>query len=191
MPIKHHKRFALITTLVVAPLAHAHPLAAHSVAWQAFIHPFSGADHITAMLVIGLWAGLAAPGRRVVPPLAFVSGLMAGAALGTMGVQLPAVETAIALSVLLLGPLAARESRLPALLCFALCAVAGLFHGYAHGVELSGRGLAGACFVLGSLVLHGLGYGLARRVSTTGHGVALRSALSASGLLALGFLWMA
>ena len=82
MFISHRHLPALAVMLLAAPLAHAHPLADHSLAWQAFVHPFSGADYVFAMLVIGLWAGLAAPARRLLPPLAFMGGLLGGAALG-------------------------------------------------------------------------------------------------------------
>ena len=191
MFISHRHLPALAVMLLAAPLAHAHPLADHSLAWQAFVHPFSGADHVFAMLVIGLWAGLAAPARRLLPPLAFMGGLLGGAALGALGVALPALEVALALSVLLLGPLAARDARLPALLCLAACALAGMFHGYAHGVELPAQGAAAACFVLGSALLHALGFAVARQLHVRGHGLALRRALNASALFGVGLLWMA
>lgn len=191
MSVKHHRALTLVIALLVAPIADAHPLAAHAAAWQAFMHPFSGLDHVSAMLVIGLWAGLTSSRRRLLPPLSFIVGLMVGAALGAYHPTLPAMEIAIALTVLLLGPLAARDARLPVLACLVAGAAAGLVHGYAHGVELSGQGLAGAAFVLGSVLLHAVGYVLARRVADSGNAVALRRALSASGVLGLGLLWMA
>jgi len=191
MQATHRHLLMFATAVLAAPLAEAHPLNAHGDALQAFVHPFAGIDHVAAMLVIGLWAGLAAPARRLLAPLAFVGGLVGGAALGALGVAMPAVETGIALSVLLLGPLAARDARLPALLSFAACALAGVFHGHAHGVELSGQGWAGACFVLGSVLLHGIGYGIARHAGRSGRVATLRSALSASGVLGLGLMWLA
>lgn len=191
MRVRSRHPLILAATLLAAPMVQAHPLAAHGDALHAFLHPFSGLDHVAAMLVIGLWAGLAAPSRRLLPPLGFVAGLMVGVALGAFGIALPAVETALALSVLLLGPLAARDAGVPALLCLVLCAAAGLVHGYAHGVELGGHGLAGLTFVAGSVLMHTLGFGLARRMTASGHAQALRTALSASALLGLGLVWMA
>ena len=68
MSVKHHRALTLVIALLVAPIADAHPLAAHAAAWQAFMHPFSGLDHVSAMLVIGLWAGLTSSRRRLLPP---------------------------------------------------------------------------------------------------------------------------
>ncbi len=181
---------ALLIGLLAAPLAEAHPLAAHAAEWQAFIHPFLGLDHVLAMLVVGAWAALTTSARRLLPPLGFVGGLMAGAALGAGGVPLPAVETGIALSVVLLGPLAAREARLPALACLLVSAVAGIFHGHAHGSELAGLGWAYAWFVLGSVLLHAAGFAIATRINDGRHARVLRGALSASGVLGLALVWM-
>lgn len=191
MSSKHHALSVMSIALLAAPLADAHPLAAHVAAWQAFLHPFSGIDHVLAMLVIGLWAGLTTPDRRLLPPLGFIGGLTAGALLGASGVALPAVESMLAVSVLLLGPVAARDARLPALACVLVSAAAGLLHGHAHGTELAGLGLESAAFVLGSLLLHAVGFALARQVSERGHARALRASLSASGVVGLGLLWMA
>jgi urease accessory protein len=190
MPIRIPGLFVLTAALTLAPLAQAHPLGAHHELWRAFVHPFGGIDHLLAMLVIGVWAGLAAPTRRLVPPLSFVVALIAGAALGTGGMALPAVEIGIALSLVLLGPLAARDARLPVQLCFVVCALAGLAHGYAHGVELAGQAGSAIGFVLGSCVLHALGFLLAQHAHLAGGSGALRSALSASSLIGVGLLYL-
>ncbi len=189
MPVRQLLLFSVALTL--APFVQAHPLSAHHDVWLAMVHPFSGSDHLLAMLVIGVWAGLAAPARRLVPPLSFMAALLVGAALGTGGSALPAVEIAIALSLVLLGPLAARDARLPMLVCGAVCVLAGLAHGYAHGVELAGQAGAALGFVLGSCVLHGLGFVLAQRANWAGHGATLRTALSTSSLFGLGLLYLA
>ena len=192
MPIPHHRNPAVvIAALLASPVAEAHPLAAHVAAWQAFIHPFSGADHVLAMLAVGVWAGLATPRHRLLAPASFLVGLVAGAALGVFGTALPGVESVIALSVLLLGPLAARAAHVPACVCVFACATAGVFHGHAHGAELGGLGAACTAFLLGSLVLHGLGFALARQLGTGSHARTLRAASSASGVFGLALSWMA
>lgn len=173
--------------LGVAPLADAHPLAAHGGVVASFLHPFSGFDHVLAMVVVGLWAGRARPGARRWPPLAFMLGLVGGALLGMGGMAWSGYELAVATSLLLLGPLAARALRVPAAATLALCALAGLAHGQAHGVELAHLGVAALAFVAGSAALHGLGFGLARLAARRGVGGALRLALDLS---ALAGLWM-
>ena len=77
------------------------------------LHPLTGADHLLAMLAVGLWAG-ALGGRAVLAlPAAFVGALASGAALGTAGLALPMVEPGILASVIILGALAALALRLP------------------------------------------------------------------------------
>ena len=89
----------------------------------------------------------------------------AKALLAAAGVALPAVEPAIALSLVLLGVLlAARSASWPAALMTAAAALFALFHGAAHGVELQGlAALTG--MVLATALLHavGLGVGFALR----------------------------
>ena len=181
----------LTAALTIAPFVQAHPLSFHNDVWLAFVHPFSGLDHLLAMLVIGVWTGLALPARRLLIPVTFVGALIAGAALGTGGSGLPAVETGIALSLILLGPLVARDARLPVLLCFAICTLTGLVHGYAHGLAFTAEGGPALGFVLGSCVLHALGFVLAQRANLTGLNLALRTALSMSSLFGVGLLYLA
>ena len=140
-------------------LALAHPgEAAHAHGFAAGLaHPFTGLDHLLAMLALGVWSALGA--RRVaLAPLAFGAALLAGAA---FGVPLPVVEPMIAASLLGLGLLLAGGTRLPALAGAGVAALFGVFHGAAHGQELSGpAALAG--MAAASLLLQGAGLLLGR-----------------------------
>lgn len=127
-----------------------------------FLHPLTGADHLVAMVAVGLWSALAA--RRwqdlLAAPAAFALMLLGGALLGMAGVHLPAVEPTIAVSLLVLGLLVATQVRLPAAIAGLLMGVFALFHGHAHGQELAGE--ADAALALGgmlaaSLLLHASG----------------------------------
>ena len=105
-----------------------------------FMHPLTGADHLAAMVAVGLWSALAA--RRAWPdllwaPLAFAGMLLAGALAGLAGLQLPAVEPMIAASLLVLGLLVATRMHLAAGAAAALVGVFAVFHGVAHGHELA------------------------------------------------------
>ncbi|WP_431128113.1 HupE/UreJ family protein [Variovorax paradoxus] len=107
-----------------------------------FLHPLTGADHLAAMVAVGLWSALAA--RRAWPdllwaPLAFAGMLLVGALMGLAGVQLPAVEPMIAASLLVLGLLVATRIHLPAAVAAAVVGVFAIFHGVAHGHELAGE----------------------------------------------------
>ena len=125
---------------------------------EGLAHPFTGLDHLAAMLAVGFWSVLS--GRRAwVAPLAFAAMLLAGALLGLAGVSVPAVEPMIAASLLVVGLLVAGQARMPAAAAAMLVGTFALFHGAAHGIELAGDDsiapLAG--MLLGTAVLHLLG----------------------------------
>ena len=137
----------------------------HTGFMAGLLHPFTGIDHLAAMLAVGVWSALAV--RPVwVAPLAFVALLGAGALGGLAGVAVPGVEPMIAASLLVTGLLIATRAQWPV---WAAALVAGLFaffHGAAHGMELSGVGVAQALagMLIGSAALHLAGIGLGRRV---------------------------
>ncbi|BEP60310.1 HupE/UreJ family protein [Variovorax sp. V213] len=136
-----------------------------------FMHPLTGADHLAAMVAVGLWSALAA--RRAWPdllwaPLAFAGMLLVGALMGLAGVQLPAVEPMIAASLLVLGLLVAARIHLPAAVAAAVAGAFAIFHGVAHGHELAGEqgaALALAGMVGATVLLHlaGIAFGWALR----------------------------
>jgi urease accessory protein len=129
--------------------------AAHHGFAAGFAHPFTGIDHLLAMLLIGLWSATLTR-RWWVAPLAFVVMVLVGALLASAGLALPAVEPMIALSLVLLGALLAARTAWPAAAMAAVGALFALFHGAAHGAELQGlEALAG--MVLATAVLHGIG----------------------------------
>lgn len=161
-------RAALGAALLVPALCFAHvgtdAAAHHGAAASAaagFAHPFTGLDHLAAMLALGVWSALTAR-RAWLAPLAFAGTLALGAMLGAAGLGWPAVEPVIAASLLVLGLLLASGARLPAIGGAALAAVFALFHGVAHGQEFAGHD---ALFAIGGMVaasalLHTAGIGL-------------------------------
>ena len=70
---------------------------------SGFFHPITGFDHLLAMVAVGIWG--ATLGRPLVwaLPVAFPLLMVVGGILGITGVQLPYVESGIALSVVVLG----------------------------------------------------------------------------------------
>ena len=134
---------------------------------DGLLHPFTGLDHLAAMLAVGVWSALSA--RRLwAAPLAFTAMLLAGALLGLAGIAPPAVEPMIAASVLVLGLLVALRARLPAVLAAALVGLFAVFHGVAHGTELAGAAsiwapLLGMLLATAALHAAGLALGLALR----------------------------
>lgn len=156
---------ALLLWLVTAPLALAHADGAGAGGLLSGLrHPWSGWDHIAAMVAVGLWgAQLGAPSIWMLP-VAFPLVMAMGGVLGLIGLPLPGVELGIALSALALGLVVAGQvkPRNPAWAA-AIVGAFGLFHGHAHGTELPAgeNGLLYSLgFVVATGVLHGIGIGL-------------------------------
>ena len=137
----------------------------HTGFMAGLLHPFTGIDHLAAMLAVGLWSALAV--RPVwVAPLAFVALLGAGALGGLAGVAVPGVEPMIAASLLVTGLLIATRAQWPVRAAALVAGLFAFFHGAAHGMELSGVGVAQALagMLIGSAALHLTGIGLGRWV---------------------------
>lgn len=118
-------------------------------------HPVIGIDHLLAVISVGLVS--ATPGAAAVP-VGFVAGTLGGATLFAELFGASAVETAISLSLVVLGAIAlfGRPGHVPTLLSVAL--VAGVFHGYAYGESIIGaeRAPLGAYLLGFSLVQVGI-----------------------------------
>lgn len=126
-------------------------------------------------------------------PLAFVSVMALGGALGFAGVPVPFVEQGILLSVLMLGVLVAAAVRLPLVASVALVGLFAVFHGHAHGAEMpeTASGLAyGAGFLLATAFLHGCGIALALGTQKALRAKAVRFAGAAIALGSV-YLWFA
>lgn len=166
-----HPNRALTTLgLVLASgSALAHPGHESASFFSGLGHPLGGADHLLAMLAVGLYAARQAGRQRWALPASFVLAMLAGAGLGALGIMLPAVEAGIAASVLVLGLLIAFAARLPVAAALPLVAAFALFHGHAHHAEMGDGTLAAyaAGFALATAALHAAGYLIGRRLPQT------------------------
>jgi len=171
--MKHslHKALFVLASLTLTSLARAHvgtDLAEHHTLGlvDGFLHPFSGLDHLAAMLAVGFWSALSTR-RFWLARFAFANMLLVGALMGLSGITLPAVEPLVAATVLALGLLIATRAQVPGAVAAALAGSFAVFHGMAHGVEFAGSSPVGVLvgMVAGTLVLHiaGLAAGLALR----------------------------
>lgn len=180
---------SLFILLGLSSSALAHPGHGASGLTAGLLHPFSGMDHLLAMLAVGLWAGQLSTRRIWLLPAVFMTLLAAGAGVALLYPALPMIEMSIAASVLVLGLIIALSLQLPTLLSIALTAVFGFVHGYAHGMEMPGA-IEPALYALGFLtataVLHfsGVSLGLAAR----GHFAPWLQAFGAA--IALSGVWM-
>jgi urease accessory protein len=103
---------------------------------SGFFHPFSGIDHLLAMVSVGLWGAFLGRPLICVLPVVFPAMMVAGAIMGMFVVPLPPVEIGIALSVVVLGGCIALSVRAPVWAACVVVAIFAVFHGYAHGKEL-------------------------------------------------------
>jgi urease accessory protein len=103
---------------------------------SGFIHPFSGFDHLLAMVSVGLWGAFLGRPLIYALPVIFPAMMVAGAIMGMFVMPLPPVEIGIALSVLVLGGCIALSVRAPVWAACVIVAIFAVFHGYAHGKEL-------------------------------------------------------
>jgi len=173
----------LVAGLLATSPAEAHLLGgAMDTAFAGFLHPFSGLDHLLAMVAVGLWAGLQGRPAAIVLPLVFPAVMALGGAMGASGILLPSVETGIAASVLVFGILIGTALRPPLAVGLGLVSLFALFHGHAHGTELPDAGSPfgyGIGFVAATLLLHLIGLGLVRLARLQHGALTVRAAGSA------------
>lgn len=170
-------------------LAHLNPVEHGS--WAAGLsHPLLGADHVLAMVAVGLWATTIGGRALYAVPAAFVCAMILGYAAAVGGLQLPLVEPAILASVVGLGLLVALAVRVPAAVAAAAVAVFAVFHGAAHGAELGSAGALsfGIGFAAATVLLHAVGGILGLGITRIGRPSVLRILGGASALAGLGLI---
>ena len=154
-----------LALLLTPALALAHPGHGDNGLIAGISHPLGGLDHLLAMLAVGLWAAQQQGAARWALPCTFVGTLLIGGMLGFEGMNLPALESGIAASVLALGLAVALAVRPPLAMAVGATALFALFHGVAHGLELpemSSPWTYAMGFVAGTAALHAAGYAVVR-----------------------------
>jgi urease accessory protein len=183
---------AAMALSVGSPVADAQEAAGVAGGFMSgFAHPLFGWDHVAAMVAVGLWgAFLGAPAIWLLP-IVFPLVMAFGAALGIIGVPLPAVEIGIAFSAVLLGVMVALAARPPLVGAAAIVGLFAIFHGHAHGTELPAAVnalayAAGFAIATGLLHLIGISFGFTTRWSWGAP--AVRTAGGIIALVGVGFL---
>jgi len=161
---------------------------------SGLLHPVTGADHVVAMLAVGMWgAQLGAPAVWLLP-VTFPMVMAAGGTLALLGMPLPGVEVGIAASGVLLGAMVLFEARPPLPLAAALVGLFAIFHGHAHGAELA-PGESGLTYSIGFVAatgaLHAAGIALGLLHRRPAGRVVLRAAGALIALAGSLFLWRA
>jgi urease accessory protein len=133
--------FLLISAAAFAGMM-AVPAAAHVAAiadrgWnEGFAHPFSGVDHLAAMVAVGLWASQLGQPALLLLPLSFLASMALGAAASFAGLTLPIADDGVAVSVAILGVLLVVAARPRLRISAALVAAFGVMHGASHAAEM-------------------------------------------------------
>ena len=158
-----------VILLIFAGVSNAHEGAGIAGGFiSGLLHPVLGWDHVVAMVAVGLWGAFLGRPAIWILPVVFPLVMAFGGALGVIGVPIPAVETGIALSAVVLGAMVVFAARPPIWVAAVIVGAFAIFHGHAHGTELpnAANPLAYSLgFVIATGLLHmaGIAFGLLTR----------------------------
>lgn len=99
-------------------------------------HPLIGVDHAAFIVACGFF--LALIDRGMVGVLVLIGGTLVGAAMHLLGIDVPAGEVGVALSVILIGALVMARRKIELTWVAAGLAVAGVLHGHAYAESIFG-----------------------------------------------------
>ncbi|MFC1810396.1 HupE/UreJ family protein [Patescibacteria group bacterium] len=147
--------FGLIL-LLIPQAALAHNIGGSGIL-SGITHPLLGLDHLLAMVAVGVIS--TQMGRKTIwkVPATFIVFMLIGGIIAILGLILPAVEIAIALSVLVLGVAIAFSKKIPGIWAMLFVALFAIFHGHAHGEEMpviANAGLYAIGFISSTTLLH-------------------------------------
>ena len=183
------KKIFVALIACVPSLAFAHP--GHGSGFvAAFVHPFTGIDHLLMMLCVGIVAGRIGGNARWQLPLAFLSAMTVGWLIGAAGYTFAGIESGIAAGLIALGVLLSWRIALPTVAQAGIVAMFALLHGMAHGVELAGSAPVATSigFLCAGALLHATGLLIAALIPREKQGVyrvvGIALAVVGGGLLA-------
>jgi urease accessory protein len=178
----------------------ASPALAHVEQGQAvgFItgleHPWSGLDHVLAMIAVGIWGAQLGNPALWILPVTFPMVMSLGAMMGLLGIPLPGIEIGIAVSAILLGVMVLGEIRPKLYIAAVMVGFFAIFHGHAHGTELP-AGQSGLLYSMGFVIATGVLHGIGILIGTIHRWPAGKMALRGAGafiaVMGVIFLWQA
>ncbi len=154
------KNQLIAALFLVSPSLYAHTGGHidHSLT-SGLLHPLTGIDHLLVLMAVGLIAAKQGGKALFAFPAVFLALMAAGALLNTYGIQIPFVESLIALSLVAFGLLSSINQKQRAKILFLGVSFFAVFHGYAHAAEIPAD--AGAVLYFSSLMLMSLAICLA------------------------------
>lgn len=186
---------ALTVYLSWTPSAQAHIQQGQAIGFVTGLeHPWSGLDHVLAMIAVGLWGAQLGNPALWLLPVTFPMVMSLGAMMGLLGIPLPGIEIGIAVSAILLGAMVLGEVKPKLLIAAVMVGFFAIFHGHAHGTELP-AGQSGLLYSMGFVIATGVLHGIGIIIGTIHRWPAGRLVLRGAGafIAAMGFffLWQA
>ena len=158
---------------------------------SGFMHPIMGLDHVVAMVAVGLWGAFLGKPAIWILPVVFPLVMALGGALGVAGVEIPYIETGIALSGIVIGLAVAFAIRPPIWIAAIIVGAFAIFHGHAHGTELPNSAnplIFSIGFVTGTGLLHLAGILIGELTRWSWGKILVRASGAVIALIGLGFL---
>lgn len=188
--------FVVLTVFLAwTPSAQAHVQQGQAVGFITGLeHPWSGLDHVLAMIAVGLWGAQLGNPALWILPVTFPMVMSLGAMMGLLEIPLPGIEVGIAVSAILLGAMVFGEVKPKLYIAAVMVGFFAIFHGHAHGTELPAEQsglLYSMGFVIATGVLHGIGITIGLIHRWPAGKLALRGAGAFITAMGFVFLWQA
>jgi urease accessory protein len=185
----------LAVYLIWAPSVQAHVQQGQAIGFITGLeHPWSGLDHVLAMIAVGIWGAQLGNPALWILPVTFPMVMSLGAMMGLLGIPLPGIEIGIAVSAILLGAMVLGEVRPKLYIAAVMVGFFAIFHGHAHGTELP-AGQSGLLYSMGFVIATGVLHGIGILIGTIHRWPAGKMALRGAGafiaVMGVFFLWQA
>ena len=134
------KNWLIAALSLVSPALYAHTGHIDHSLISGLLHPLTGIDHLLVLMAVGLIAAKQGGKAVLAFPAVFLALMATGALLNAVAVQIPFVESLIALSLVAFGLLVIANDRLRGsahpIIVFLGVSFFAVFHGYAHASEI-------------------------------------------------------
>lgn len=152
---------AMVTLLAASP-ALAHAGSANGLV-SGIAHPLFAADHLIAMLCLGVWSARVDAARPWLMPAVFLGAMATGMLVGLVVTPPAGTDALVAASVVVLGVILGLGGPRGPVWPLVIAGAIGLIHGVAHGGEIAGSAvLTLPGMLVGSAVLLAVGHGIGR-----------------------------
>ena len=157
-------------------------------------HPWSGLDHVLAMIAVGIWGAQLGNPAMWLLPVTFPMVMSMGAMMGLAGHPASGDRDRHRLIRDPPGSHGGREVRPKLIIAALLVGFFAIFHGHAHGTELP-AGQSGLLYSMGFVIatgcLHGIGITIGLVHRWPAGKLALRGAGAFIAVMGVTFLWRA